>query len=202
MYTSYSDNSAALNLHLLDTACGLLGGMNAWLTRHSGDNCQIVNLIGHAFEIDSSLISLVVSAEQNSHQQPVLLQQWKGDTLMSASLSAHPETDACTYMLCVLFNNKFELNERLSGVVDALRCSMQAVISRHVYNQRLQSITSSGTPTASCECCGRIHNGANDMLLWNNLRPTEKRLNSSLCEQCVLAIYGDVMDNRLSQLVP
>ena len=125
----------------------------------------------------------MVSAEQISHQQPVLLQQWKDDTLMSASRSAHPEADACTYMLCILFNNKFELNEPLSGVVDALRCSMHAVISRHVYKQRLHSIKSPGRRTASCECCHRVQNNAYDMPQWNDLRALDMSLNSSLCEQ-------------------
>jgi len=157
IHTSTSDTGVPLEIPGLEDACGLLGGTHAWVTRHRGNTCQIVNFLGSAMEIDSSLNTLLVHSAQSSRERPVLLLRWKDKTHMCARLSTQQEADGYTYSLSMLFDGPFELTSHLSGFVDGLRCTMQAMIIWQLSKQKPQSIQASERQIISCTCCQRIH---------------------------------------------
>ena len=198
MHTSTSDTGAQLDIHGLEAACGLLGGTHAWVTRNTGDSCQLVNLSGSALEIDSSLNSLLVHSAQNSHGRPVLLLRWRDKTIMCASLSTQQEADGCTYTLSMLFDGPFELTASLAGFVDGLRCSMQALISWQLSKQRVESDQASGRQTISCSCCHRYHSFEHGWMHWDhqsNLRDVQGTFRT-VCEKCALALYSVVLHGQ------
>jgi len=186
-----------LDIHGLDDACGLLGGTHAWVTRHTGESCQPVNLFGSAIEIDSSLNSLLTHSAQNSRACPVLLLRWRDKTIMCASLSTQKEADGCTYTLSMLFDGPFELTSRLAGFVDGLRCSLRAMISRQLSKQKLEAIHASCMQTVTCTCCHRVHSSENG---WMHL-DHQSSLRSghgiyrTVCEKCALALYREVLQD-------
>ncbi len=195
MHTSTSDNGARLDIPGLEDACGLLGGKHAWLTRHTGDSCQLVNVFGSAMEIDSSLHALLMHSAQNSHERPVVVMSWREDSIMCASLSTQREADGCTYILSMLFDGRFELTSSLAGFVDGLRCSIQALISWQLSKQKLETIQASCMQPLSCACCQRIRSSENGWLQWDDLRYPQSGRGTShtYCEECTLAIYGKVL---------
>lgn len=198
MHDSTLDAGARLDIHVLETARGLLGGAHAWMTRHSSESCQLVNVLGSAMEIDSSLNALLVHAAQNSHERPVLVVRWRDKTLMCASLSTQQEVDGFTYMLSMLFEERFELTSRLAGIVDGLRCSMQALISWQLSKQKLQSIRASEMKTISCTCCHRIHSFEHGWMHWDHQRKLrcEAGVSRTVCEKCALALYSEVLQDQ------
>ena len=197
MHKSISNTGVRLKLHVLEAACGLLGGTNAWVMRHAEDSCQIVNLRGSVMEIGTSLNTLLAQAAQNLRQQPVLMLRWKDDTLMCASLSVQPEADGCTYMLCMLFSGQFKLTERLEGVVDGLRCSLHALICQQLSKQRLEALLAPEAQAVACACCHRIHSSEHGWMYWDDLRYLRSGRGSShtYCEKCALALYGDLLQS-------
>jgi hypothetical protein len=208
IHTSTSDSRDPLEIHGLEDACALLGGTHAWVTRHTGDSCQLVNHLGSALEIDSLLNALIVHAAQHSHERPVLVVRWKEATLMCASLSTQQEADGCTYMLSMLFDGQFELTSRLAGFVDDLRCNMQAMISRQLAmqamisrqlaNQRMESAQASGKQTISCTCCNRIHSFEHGWVHWDHQgNPREVHGTfRTVCDKCALALYTEVLHDE------
>ena len=198
MHSSTSDTGARLEIHGLEDACGLLGGTHAWVTRHSSGACQIVNLLGSAMEIDSSLNALLVQSSQNSRERPVLLLRWKDKTIMCARLSRQQEADGCTYSLSMLFDGQFELTSRLAGFVDGLRCSMQALISWQLSKQSVEMAQASGRQTISCTCCHRYHSFEHGWMHWDhqsNLKDVQGTFRT-VCEKCALALYSVVLHDQ------
>ena len=194
---STSDTGDPLEIHGLDTACSLLGGTHAWVTRHACDTCQLVNLLGSAMEIDSSLHALLVQASQNSRERPVLAMRWRDDTLLCASLSTQQEADGCTYMLNMLFDGQFELTASLAGFVDGLRCSIQALISWQLSKQSVEPAKASGKQTISCTCCLRYHSFERGWMYWDhesNRRDVHGTFRT-VCEKCALALYSEVLQD-------
>jgi hypothetical protein len=195
IHTSTSDTRVPLEIHGLEDACALLGGTHAWVTRHTGDSCQLVNQLGSALEIDSLLNALIVHAAQHSHERPVLVMRWQEATLVCASLSTQQEADGCTYMLSMLFDGQFELTSRLAGFVDDLRCNMQAMIIRQLSKQKPQSIQASEAQTISCTCCNRIHSFEHGWVHWDH-QANPRQVNGTLrtvCDKCALALYSEVL---------
>lgn len=195
IHTSTSDTGLPLEIPGLEEARGLLGGTHAWVTRHRGNSCQLVNLLGSAMEIDSSLNALLVQSAQNSRERPVLLLRWKDKTHMCARLSTQQEEDGCTYSLSMLFDGQFELTSRLAGFVDGLRCSMQALISWQLSKQKPQSILASERPTISCTFCHRIHSFEHGWM--HRDHQSHQRgghgTTRTVCEKCALALYSEVL---------
>ena len=183
MHSSSSDNGARLDLQLLETACGLLGGRHVWVMRHTEGSCQIVNTLGSAMEIDSALNALLVHAAQNLDQLPVLMLRWNGDTLMCASLSVQPEADGCTYMLCTLFSGQFK------------RCSLHAMISQQISKQRLEALLTTEKQPVACACCHRIQTSEHGWMHWDDLHFLQSGRASShtYCGKCALELYGDLL---------
>ncbi|WP_397385493.1 hypothetical protein [Prosthecobacter sp.] len=198
IHTSTSDTGVPLEIPGLEEACGLLGGTHAWVTRHRGNSCQLVNLLGSAIEIDSTLNALLVHSAQNSLERPVLLLRWKDKTHMCARLSTQQEADGCTYMLSMLFDGQFELTSRLAGFVDGLRCSMQALISWQLSKQSVELAQASGRQTISCTCCHRYHSFEHGWMHWDhqsNLRDVQGTFRT-VCEKCALALYSVVLQDQ------
>jgi len=194
MHGSISETGTWLELHVLQTACGLLGGKNAWVMRYSNDSCQMVNLLGSYMEIGASLSALLLHAAQNLDQGPVRMMRWNDDTLMCASLSVQSESDGCTYMLCMLFTGQIMLNERSAGIVDGLRCCMHGLISQQLSKQRLEAILAPGLQPVACAGCRRMHTPDHGWMHWDDWRflTTGRGSSHTICEKCALAIYGEV----------
>jgi len=195
MHTRTSDTGARLDIHGLEDACGLLGGHHAWVTINTGDTCQIVNLLDSAMEIDSSLNSLLTHSAQNSQECRSPLLRWRDKTYMCARLSTQKEADGCTYTLSMLFDGQFELTSRLATFVDGLRCSMQALISRQLSTQSVDSVQALGKQTISCTCCHRHHYFERGWMHWDhqsNLRDVDGTFHT-VCARCSLPLYGDVL---------
>ena len=194
MHQSIADKAIRLDLHVLEAACGLLGGTNAWVMRHSDDSCQMVNLYGSFTEISVSLNTLLVQAAQNLRQQPVQMMRWNDDTLLCASLSVLPEVDGCKYMMCVLFSGPLTLSERMAGVVDGLRCSLHSAISQQLSKQRIEELLAPGALPVSCAGCHRMYTPQHGWMHWDDWRflTTGRGSSHTVCEKCALAIYGEV----------
>jgi hypothetical protein len=195
MHSSTSDTGVPLEIPGLEAACSLLGGTHAWVTRHAGGTCQLVNLLGSALEIDALLNALLVHASQNSRERPVLAVRWRNDTLLCASLSTLQEADGCTYMLNILFDGQFELTASLAGFVDGLRCSMQALISWQISKKKTESAKPLGKQTISCTCCLRDHSFEHGWMQrdhQSNLRDVQGTFRT-VCEKCALALYSVVL---------
>ena len=191
--------SPLLDLYGLENARSLMGCTNIWVTRHSSERYEMVKLIGPSIEADSSLHSLLIYSEKNSHQRPVLLVRWQNSTLLCARLSVQQEEDGCTYMIGMLFSGPFELTARLEGVLDGLRCSLQALIIREVYWQRMTAIQGADTQPIACSSCHRIHTTEHGWLNWDDLRylKTGHGTTHTFCDKCAIAIYGDVLHDHL-----
>jgi hypothetical protein len=197
IHMSTLDTGVPFEIHGLDTACSFLGGTHAWVTRHAGGTCQLVNRLGSALEIDASLNALLVNASQNSRERPVLAVRWRNDTLLCASLSPHQEADGCTYMLNILFDGHFELTASLAGFVDGLRCSMQALISWQISKKKTELAEPLGKQTLSCTCCLRDHSFEHGWMQpdhQRNLRDVQGTFRT-VCEKCALALYSVVLQD-------
>jgi hypothetical protein len=195
MRASISDHGARLDLHVLEAACGLLGGTSAWVMRHNDDCCQIINLPGAAIEIGNSLNALLAQAATHLRQQPALMMRWNEDTLICASLSVQPEADGCNYMMCILFNGQLRWSERLAGVLDGLRCSLHAMISQQISKQRLDALLTTEKQPVACACCHRIQTSEHGWMHWDDLHFLQSGRASShtYCGKCALELYGDLL---------
>lgn len=193
------DAAASLALYGLETACNLLGGMNAWVTRHGDGKSHMVMVLKPDMEIDPLLNSILVNSAANTHRRPVMVMPWKQDTLLCASLSAQPEADGCAYMLGMIFTGAFVMTERLAGVVDGLRCSLQVLISRHLSWERLKTKHEAQEQTVTCCCCRRMHTAEQGWMHWDDFRflKTGRGSSHTVCEQCALALYGDVLHGKV-----
>jgi hypothetical protein len=180
------------------TTCSVLGGANAWVSRHLGESCDILMVANPPMEFDSQLQNILVHSEKNCRLQSVLLTTSQLGTLLCVSLSAKPEADGCTYMLSMVFTGPFELTEFLKGVVEGLRCSLLALISQQIANVRLESMDATGMRSVVCSCCRRMHIPEHGWMHWDDLSFLRAGRSSSrtVCEQCALAIYDDVLQGN------
>jgi hypothetical protein len=122
-------NNLRLDLFGLDVACEILGCMNAWVSRHSGTICQMLLMLDNAMDDDIALKNILTKSAKKAQISNLFLLPWKNNTLLCAPIVA---ADGYTYLLGMIFPGHFEVTDRVSGVVDGLRCCLHALI-----NQRL-----------------------------------------------------------------
>lgn len=179
----------------LENACGLLGGMTTWLARHDATGYHTLIQFDPAFGIDSDMHTALEIMAVTWPQEAVHVKPWHGYTLLFTSFPVQREACGGVYSLGMLFTGWFELTERSIGIVEGLRCCMQALFSYSLPEMSINLPTKVPTPTVVCSCCRRTSNPQYGWMHWDDLRLIETGRASShtVCERCAAALYEDVL---------
>lgn len=127
----YSDDDSQQNpfswaaLYALQSACSLLGGMHAWVMRHTEDGCHILMRRDQVMEVDPELQAIIVRHANRASPDTVETVPWRGCKLLLLGLSDGLETDGCKYLLGMMAEKGFKMTEWRVGILDGLRCSLQ-----------------------------------------------------------------------------
>ncbi|MDI1313278.1 hypothetical protein [Prosthecobacter sp.] len=194
-----SDMGEQLVICVLEAACKLMGGTNAWVRRNSGDCCQIVAQHNSTYKNDSSLNTILFNAAQQIYPRPVLLKTGNRDTLLCVCLSDGNASDGFSYMFGMLIAGPFELTERLAGIVDGLRCSLHTLIWSQASWQMTEGMKEQQMLAVTCSLCRRRHTTENGWMHWDDFLflKTGRASSHTVCEPCALALYGEILQDTI-----
>jgi hypothetical protein len=182
----------------LENACELMGAVTAWVARHDASGCNAVMRLDPGFWIDSELHSALEIMALAWPRGAVHVKSWKGDTLLFTTFAAGRDAGGCVYSMGMLFSGRFELTERGGGMVEGLRCFLQAFFGRSLPETHLNSLTRIPAQDVVCACCRRTPSPKYGWMHWDDLRFIETGYASShtVCEHCALELYEDVLRGK------
>lgn len=183
----------------LEAAKCLLGGMSAWVTRHTKDTFQIVNVIGSSAEIASSLRILLMRSAQQLQNAKIQLVGWNHYSFLCVGLSPEPENDGCTYMLCVQFDSELQLTERTLAIINGLRSSLRDHIRCWVIRNFSDDIKSPVVQSIVCSCCCRLQILEHGKVLWEDFSSQRagRRPSLRICDECVFSLYDLALQDEI-----
>lgn len=189
-------NNLRLDLFGLDVACEILGCMNAWVSRHSGTICQMLLMLDNAMDDDIELKNILTKSAKKSQISNLFLLPWKNDTLLCAPIVA---TDGYTYLLGMIFPGHFQVTDRVSGVVDGLRCCLHALINQRLVVHHSELMKPQGARSRVCSCCRRMDVSNHGWMHWDDyyFLKTGSGCAQTVCEKCALALYDDVLQDNI-----
>lgn len=190
-----------LHFCALETARCALNGLSAWVTRHTIDTFQIVNVIGSHTEIESSLRIQLMRSAQKLYTQNIQLVRWNHHTFLCVGLSSKPEIDGCIYMLCVQLNCQLELSERLNDVINGLRSSLQNQIHAWATGDFPAPMQRPIVHSVVCSCCCRLQILDNGRIFWDDFSSQKTGHGASLriCDDCAFSLYRGALQDAFNK---
>lgn len=190
-----------LQVCALESARYLLGGMRAWVTRHTIDTFQIVNVLGSNDEIAPSLRILLMRSAQQLQNNEIQLVGWSQYSFVCAGLCSEPREDGCIYMLCVQFDSEMQLTERSLAILIGLRSNLRDQIRSWVSSNFSADINLPVVQSVVCSCCCRLQILEHGIVLWDDFSPvrTARRPSLRICDACVFSLYGVALKDELGK---
>jgi hypothetical protein len=173
----------------LHTACHLLNGASAWVTRHDGSQSTAVMQMDPTYSIDFTMNRVFANTVKTL--KPVLVLPSPRDTMICANLSAGYEDEGPWHMLSMQIPGPFKMQREHGVFIEGLRCSLQALLNQQISRQTLEKKwqTSKVAPV-ECADCRCVHTSSRD-LMYANFRylTTSQAVSHSLCGDCAKEVY-------------
>jgi hypothetical protein len=189
---------------VLEAAYTVLGGIRAWIMRIEDGTCEIVT---SAFSLppgDWELGQMASCRYFFEGVEQTTISCRGEQTLLSAGLT-FAEEGGLFFVLGVLFEGTFRLTDRVSGILEGFRWSLQVMISSQVELRALADQLHATDVETACACCRRMKTRSHGWLHWDDHRFLSRgqATSHSLCESCAVAIYGQecmqaILSNHLA----